>query len=245
MYSTIFKTVYGDLGNWTTRFSVLGKSINSIQESIKSIYKDVSGGDKTFGTLLKEQLFPSKESIKDKLVNIDAELPKIDTAGAQDVLNLITNIEAKTRDSRKAFQQLYDTGIKQNQWIAEYAMSTQKSLRSTEGVIAANKKARDSAVVYNNALRQTTLGAKAAELGLKALAMAGNMVAMWALSAVATGIYDMIQTSSQVAEKASELGWFVKMGVSCEWNSYSVSRTRNQLPKCKPTPNLYIWPEPL
>lgn len=206
MYSTIFKTVFGDLGNWTTRFSVLGKSINGIQESIKSIYKDVSSGDKNFGTSLKEQLFPSKESIKDKLVDIDAELPKLDTAGAQDVLNLITNIEAKTQDSRKAFQQLYDTGIKQNQWIAEYAMSTKKSLRSTDDVIAANKKARDSAIQYNNTLRQTTLGAKVTTLALKGLALAGNILAGIAISAVVSGVFEMIQTSSKVAEKASELG---------------------------------------
>lgn len=206
MYSTIFKTVYGDLGNWTTRFSVLGKSINGIQESIKSIYKDVSSGDKNFGTSLKEQLFPSKESIKDKLVDIDAELPKLDTAGAQDVLNLIANIEAKTQDSRKAFQQLYDTGIKQNQWIAEYAMSTKESLRSTDGIIAANKKARDSAIMYNNTLRQTTLGAKVTTLALKGLALAGNILAGIAISAVVSGVFEMIQTSSKVAEKASELG---------------------------------------
>lgn len=206
MYSTIFKTVYGDLGNWTTRFSVLGKSINGIQESIKSIYKDVGSGDKNFGTSLKEQLFPSKESIKDKLVDIDAELPKLDTAGAQDVLNLIANIEAKTQDSRKAFQQLYDTGIKQNQWIAEYAMSTKESLRSTDGIIAANKKARDSAIMYNNTLRQTTLGAKATTLALKGLALAGNILAGIAISAVVSGVFEIIQTSSKVAEKASELG---------------------------------------
>ena len=44
--------------------------------------------------------------------------------------------------------------------------------------------ARNSAIAHNNALKQQTLGAKAATVAMKALSIAGNMIAMWAITKV-------------------------------------------------------------
>lgn len=199
--------MYGDLGDWTTRFSVLGKSIYNIKDAISSIFNEVSSGNKSFGSVLKDQLFPTKESIQDKLIPIDVQLPKVDKAQAQEILDLINDIETGVSAEYGSFQQLFDdTSNRQNQWIAKYAEATKGQIRSTDDVIAANKKARDSAIMYNNTLRQTTLGAKATTLALKGLALAGNILAGIAISAVVSGVFEMIQTSSKVAEKASELG---------------------------------------
>lgn len=199
--------MYGDLGDWTTRFGVLGKSIYNIKDAISSIFNEVSSGNKNFGSALKDQLFPTKESIQDKLIPIDIQLPKVDKAQAQEILDLINDIETGVSAEYSSFQQLFDdTSKRQNQWIAKYAEATKGQIRSTDDVIAANKKARDSAIQYNNTLRQTTLGAKVTTLAIKGLALAGNILAGIAISAVVSGVFEMIQASSKVAEKASELG---------------------------------------
>lgn len=109
-------------------------------------------------------------------------MPKIDENQAQKILNLIKSIENGTNSETKSFQELYDTGSKQDQWIAKYAQETQGQIRSIEGVTEANKAARDSAIAHNNALKQQTLGAKATTVAMKALSIAGNMLAMWAIT---------------------------------------------------------------
>lgn len=47
---------------------------------------------------------------------------------------------------------------------------------------------------------------KAANVALKALSMAGNMLLMWGVSEVVSGLYKMSQTSEEVANKAKTLG---------------------------------------
>ena len=57
-----------------------------------------------------------------------------------------------------------------------------------------------------NVTKQMTIGAKAANVALKALSMAGNMLLMWGVSEVVSGLYKMSQTSEEVANKAKTLG---------------------------------------
>lgn len=57
-----------------------------------------------------------------------------------------------------------------------------------------------------NELKVTTVSAKAAEVGLKALSIAGNMLLMWGISELISGIYKLATYSSTLAEKASEVG---------------------------------------
>ena len=80
-------------------------------------------------------------------------LPEIDEGEAKNLLKWIKSIEDGVDSEFDSFQALYDTGNKQNQWIAEYAQSTQGQIRSTEGVITANKAARQTAIDYNNSLK--------------------------------------------------------------------------------------------
>ncbi len=56
------------------------------------------------------------------------------------------------------------------------------------------------------ALNSMTKSSKAAALGMNALATAGNMLIMWGISEAISLLYKLSQTSSQVAEKAHELG---------------------------------------
>ena len=147
--------------------------------------------------------------MQSELIDINSALPKVDKNKAEEILNLIKTIENGTNEEINSFQELYDTGDKQNQWIAKYAQETQGQIRSTEGVIKANKAARESAIAQNVAIQQQTLSAKAGQVALQGLAIAGNMIAMWAISKViqlAVNAYDnYIHRVEKARERTSEL----------------------------------------
>lgn len=56
------------------------------------------------------------------------------------------------------------------------------------------------------ALDGLTKSSKAAELGMKALSMAGNMLLMWGISEAITIIYDLATASDRLQESAAQLG---------------------------------------
>ena len=59
---------------------------------------------------------------------------------------------------------------------------------------------------FKNSIEGMSLSAKAGQVALKGLAMAGNMITMWAITEVVKGLYEMSKTSEKVASKASEMG---------------------------------------
>lgn len=120
-----------------------------------------------------KRLYPTKKEIESQLIDIESSIPKIDDDQANIILNQIESIENGTNSEIKSFQELYNTGNKQNQWIAQYAQQTQGQIRSTEDLIKANQNARASAIAYNDALRQQTLGAKVASVAMKTLSSIG------------------------------------------------------------------------
>ena len=77
-----------------------------------------------------------------------------------------------------------------------------------EDLVAANQEARTSAIAHNEALKQQTLGAKAGEIALKGLALAGNMIASWALAKglelVVKGIDNLIHASENAKEAMND-----------------------------------------
>lgn len=76
-------------------------------------------------------------------------------------------------------------------------------------MLEASDKAKDVVAAANGekvAFDNLTKSSKAAELGMKALAIAGNMIAMWALSEAITLIYNCATASDRLRESASKLG---------------------------------------
>lgn len=186
--SMIFKTFDSYIDKWTSKIGILGKSFNEIGNAVNDAFKSVIDNidnfneDVSFGESLKHNLFPKKEDIQSKLIDIDSVLPKIDENQASEILNFIKSIEDGTNEVAESFQTLYDTKDKNKQWIAQYAQETQGQIRTIEGVIEANQAARKAAIDHNNALKQQTLSFKAATAASKAFAIAGNMLAFWAIS---------------------------------------------------------------
>lgn len=146
----IFKTFENnDVDKWTAKIGLFGKSINDIIDSINKRKLDIdnlmssglvssySDAKKQVGGLF-SYLYPKKD-IKSQLIDVDSVFPKIDENQAKSILQQINDIENGVDEEIKSFQELYDTGNKQKQWIAKYAQETQGQIRSTDGLIAANE----------------------------------------------------------------------------------------------------------
>lgn len=209
----IFKTFENnDIDKWIAKIGLFGKSFNDVIDSINKRKLDIdnlmSSGLVSSHSDAKKQvggLFSylySKNDIKSQLIDVDSVFPKIDESQAKSILQQINDIENGVDEEIKSFQELYDTGNKQKQWIAKYAQETQGQIRSTEGLISANEKARASVIAHNNALKQQTLGAKAANVALKGLAMAGNMLFE---TAIIIGIGKIIEGISNSIHKTEKL----------------------------------------
>lgn len=213
----IFKTFENnDIDKWTAKIGLFGKSFNDVIDSINKRKLDIdnlmSSGLVSSHSDAKKQvggLFSylySKNDIKSQLIDVDSVFPKIDESQAKSILQQINNIENGVDEEINSFQELYDTGNKQKQWIAKYAQETQGQIRSTEGLISANEKARASTIAHNNALKQQTLGAKAANVALKGLAMAGNMLVSLGISAIISlavkGLDNLVHAADNAKESA-------------------------------------------
>lgn len=85
-----------------------------------------------------------------------------------------------------------DLGNQLNPQIQAYVKSAKNGELTTEG--------------FKRSIGNLSIGAKAANVALKALSMAGNMLLMWGVSEVVSGLYKMSQTSEEVANKAKTLG---------------------------------------
>ena len=210
----IFKTFDSDIDKISSKWGMFGRSFDDIGTAIHNKIISFNEEFEQTGKIIDSwknsdsiwaRLYPSKETIKEQLIDVDKLIPKIDENQASKILGFIKSIEDGTNEETKSFQELYDTGNKTKQWIAEYAQSTKDQIRSTEGVIQANKQARASALANNEAIKSQTLSAKAGKVALQALATVGNMFLMWAISKgielVVKGI-DKLVHSAEYAEKA-------------------------------------------
>lgn len=162
---------------------------------------DIDSFDKniSFWDALKENLF-SKDWIKNSLGeivskdNIDSYIEELDLDSAKEKVEEIFNFSTKNGD--KAWQDYFNTLDNGEEYIIDVIKSTDDLSKLTgEDLVAANQKARASVIAHNNALKQQTLGAKAANVAMKGLALAGNMIATWVASEVLSGLYKMSQTS--------------------------------------------------
>ena len=169
---------------------------------------DIDSFDKniSFWDALKENLF-SKDWIKNSLGeivskdNIDSYIEELDLDSAKEKVEEIFNFSTKNGD--KAWQDYFNTLDNGEEYIIDVIKSTDDLSKLTgEDLVAANQKARTSVIAHNNALKQQTLGAKAATIAMKGLAMVGNMLFE---TAIVIGISKIIEGISNSIHKAEKL----------------------------------------
>lgn len=211
----IFKTFENnDVDKWTAKIGLFGKSFNDVIDSINKRKLDIdnlmssglvssySDAKKQVGGLF-SYLYPKKD-IKSQLIDVDTMYPKIDTSNVKEIKAEIVDMSKSVANNETTWQELFDTLPSGKKHFAELGQQMEGQIITEDGLIAANEKARVSAIAHSNALKQQTLGAKAASVAMKGLAMAGNMIAMFAITTAITAVYKLTQVSKDVANAAQD-----------------------------------------
>ena len=141
------------------------------------------GSIKDSDSILK-RLYPSKESIKSQLIDVDELIPEIDkdSFDFDKWINELNDIDKQVKTGTKSWQD-YSNGLDNNQkWIAKWGQETEGQIRTQSDLVKANQQARASALAYNEAIKAQTFSAKAGKAALQALATAGNMILFTAIT---------------------------------------------------------------
>lgn len=164
----IFKTFDSDSDKFISKIGVLNRSFEQWGEAIRARKLEVTELMDTMG----------KKSMQGKSI----DLSLFDNFDASDTLSKLQNVEKQVAEGSITWQD-YFSNLKDGQkWQVEFVQNNDLSKVSLEQVEDAQKAARDSAIAYNNGLKQMTLGAKAANVVMKGLAIVGNMLAGMAIS---------------------------------------------------------------
>ncbi len=188
-YSMIFKTFDNDIDKISAKWGIFGKSFNDIGTAITSKISDINknfqatddliGSIKNSGDSIWSRLYPSKEDIQSQFVDV---MPEINVNNIVDATEKIKTLSKDVANGTTTWQELFDTLPEGQKHIAQLGQQMEGQIITTEGVAKANQKARSSALAHNEALKQQTLGAKAATVAMKALNIVANMAVTWLIS---------------------------------------------------------------
>ncbi|GFH91539.1 hypothetical protein IMSAGC002_02796 [Lachnospiraceae bacterium] len=214
----IFKTFNSDIDKISSKWGIFGRSFNDFGTAIVGRITDINKAFQATGDLVGsfkdsesiwKRLYPSKESIKEQLIDVNNLIPKIDKENFDfdHWLNELNNVDKQVKAGTKSWQD-YSNGLNDNQkWIAKWGQETEGQIRTQSNLVKANQQARASALAHNEAIKTQTLSAKAGKVALQALEMAGNMLAMWAFTKAvqltATAINDYIHRLDNAKETLS------------------------------------------
>lgn len=208
----IFKTFDSDKDTFSSKFGILGKSFEDIGNRFKKVSDElIVTNDYTISNIanawknssvkkdLSDKFIITKSDIQDKLKDLS-----VYEKNPQSILdNLLEQKELV--DSNQSSWQKYFEGLSEGEkWQAKFVQENDLTKVSLDDVKNAQNATKQSAIAYNNGLEQMTIGAKAANVALKGLALAGNMIAMFAITTAITAVYKLTQVSKDVANAAQD-----------------------------------------
>lgn len=208
----IFKTFDSDIDKISAKWGIFGKSFNDIGNTIVGRIKDIINGFQATDDLLGsfkntdsiwKRLYPSKETIQSQMIDIETLFPKQTDEYFSSLLNGLTqqqNLIDKTKGSWSDYFNNLGEGEK---WQVEFIQNTDLQKASLDDVKKSYNSARDAAIAHNNALKQQTLGAKAAKIAMNALVMVGNMLATYVITKLITAYSDYKKKLHDVAQEMS------------------------------------------
>ena len=183
-------------GTKNNKFAIFGQTLDDIREKIIA-FNDVIMQSGSFGNNIK-QLIPEEKMFKELSVGTATEIVES--------LNGIKNGTNSVYHSMDEY--LTYLGKNGKGYIVDYVKANQNQVYITQDVIQASKDARAAQIAQNEAIKASTLSAKAGEIALKGLAIAGNMIAMWAISKAISlavkGIDNLIHASENARESMND-----------------------------------------
>lgn len=146
----IFKTFDSDSDKFISKIGILNRSFEQWGEAIRA----------------------RKLSVQEK----SKDLSLFDNFDATATLQSLRDVESQLPNNKDAWTKYFSTLDDGSKWQVKFVQDNDLSKVSLEQVENAQKAARESAIAYNNSLEQMTFGAKAANVAMKGLAIAGNMI---------------------------------------------------------------------
>ena len=116
------------------------------------------------------------------MYDIDSLFPKQDDSYFSSKLNKLVSLNQKVSKNKKNWQDYFKNLSEAEKWQIDFVQNTDLQKASLSDVKKAYDSARASALAHNEAIKAQTLSAKAGTVALKALSIAGNMIAMWGIT---------------------------------------------------------------
>ena len=222
-HSMIFKTFDSKIDKWTSKIGILGKSFNELGTAINNAFKsaidnlDNFDENDGFWESFKNNLFSNNKTDRDWIKNsigeiiskenIDSYIKELDLDSAKKKLQEIFDWQEDINNGETTWNKYFDTCKNGKEYIIDLIKNTDDLSKLTgEDLVKVNQQARSSALAHNEAIKAQTFSAKAGKVALQALATAGNMLLMWGVSKVISGLYELSQVSETVANNAKDLG---------------------------------------
>ena len=212
----IFKTFDSDKNTFSSKFGILGKSFEDIGNRFKKVSDElIVTNDYTISNIanawkkssikkdLSDKFIITKSDIQDKLKDLSVYEQNPD-----DILNgLLT--QKKLVDANQSSWQDYFNGLKEGEkWQTKFVQENDLTKVSLDDVKNAQNAAKQSAIDYNNGLKQMTIGAKAANFALGALKnvlnVAVSYLVSWGISKLIQTITDHIHRAEKAVKKMGE-----------------------------------------
>ncbi len=182
-YSTIFKTLDSDKNTFSSKFSIFGKSFEDIGNRFKKVANElIVTNDYTISNIanawknssvkkdLSDKFIVTKSDIQNKLEDLS-----VYNKDPSNILKKLQKVSDESKVDPTAWQKYFDTLSKGEKWQEKFVQENDVMKVSIGSVDAAQNAAKQSAIAYNNGLEEMTIGAKAANIAMKALAVAGNI----------------------------------------------------------------------
>ena len=180
-FSPIFKTKNNEL-------AIFGNTLDDIRQKLIR-FNEVKMQGGVWGSN-KSQIIPEENLIKE--LSFDEAKLQLDDfnkcviVGGQKLEDYFTDTKAG------------------NSVLRTYVTTTDQQSQSVQGLMKASQEARATQIAHNAALEQQTLSAKASQVALKGLAMAGNMLTGMLIGMAVSAFVGWLDDMAHAAERAKE-----------------------------------------
>lgn len=136
--------------------------------------------------------------------NIDSFMPKMNDEWYSSTLSKLVDIDTEVKAGTTTWQKYFSNLEDGQKWQIDFVQNTDLQKASLDDVKIAQDNARKAAIAHNTALKQQTLGAKAANVAMKGLSIAGNVLLSMLVSLVVTKVVEWIDNVVHKTERMQE-----------------------------------------
>lgn len=167
-------------------FAVFGNTIDDVISKLENFQlKYIEAGEKIPNT--SEKISNSLSlwwngNREGYIEDVDSYIPKINETSAKIEIESLKEVDKLVKSGATTWQTYYNKQKDGRKYIARWGEATQGQIRTAEDLIAVTDQEREKIISTNKVIEMSGAKAKAASVGMKAFAMAGNMLVMWVVT---------------------------------------------------------------